>query len=588
MKEATLIDLTLIDPNPYQVREREDPEKVAEIAASIEKNGLLQYPTVRMAEGERYQLAFGHTRLAAYKSLEAAFGGEYAQMPCFVRKLDDLQMFEQAVAENIKRRDMNPVEVAAAMKRYMDFGKTSEETGEFFGVAAATVRGTVRLLGLPETVKQSLSEGTITVGAARQILTVAQVAPDKVDEINKRVASGGDVEEATESVLKAHKNVVTMSPRWDKENPKAGKGLWELAHTAKKFPPLPALTAAEAVKAIGIDKEAATKREVEEWISQLEGGLVAAEALAAQVKPEQAWMVDELEALVNPPSCLDCSAHLRMSGEDYCVKRACWSRKVEAYIQAQTAKKSKESGIAVYDPGKDGKYIVASRWGSMNGCDDLLKAPDPGLRLLAKYDEQRYDGLWNDKCMEIVDVDPERVKAVQERKESQKTTEAEELEARKREAAEREITGRLQEAAIRFRDEVAVPVFATCLKAIKPVGLLRALMDYVYDSDLTDEDGNMLEGEALAGRLRVLIMGSVIESELEYSLILLGPVATAEGLAKLAQDWAVKLPTDWTEQADAYWPEDVQRKVKKGAKGEPKKEQEAAPAGAADVQAVAE
>ena len=69
MNEPTLINLYAISPNPFQVRQAEDPTAVAELAANIEKNGLLQPPTVRPF-GEHYQIAFGHTRLAAYKLLE--------------------------------------------------------------------------------------------------------------------------------------------------------------------------------------------------------------------------------------------------------------------------------------------------------------------------------------------------------------------------------------------------------------------------------------------------------------------------------------------------------------------------------------
>ena len=133
------VDVDRIIPNPWQPRQGEDPAVVAELAASIKKNGLMQIPSARRVNGH-YQLAFGHTRLAAFK-----LNGE-TSMPLFERELTDLQMFEMGVSENIKRRDLNPIEEAEAMRRYMaDFDKNSVETAEFFNCSPEKVRSTVRL-----------------------------------------------------------------------------------------------------------------------------------------------------------------------------------------------------------------------------------------------------------------------------------------------------------------------------------------------------------------------------------------------------------------------------------------------------------
>src|SRR5690242_1187333 len=84
METQTLVPVELINPNPYQPRQTEDAEAVAEIAQSIKRNGLMQVPTARQVNGH-YQLAFGHTRLAAFK-----LNGEEC-MPLIIRELDDLQ-----------------------------------------------------------------------------------------------------------------------------------------------------------------------------------------------------------------------------------------------------------------------------------------------------------------------------------------------------------------------------------------------------------------------------------------------------------------------------------------------------------------
>src|SRR6185503_12729563 len=173
METQTLVPLDKIDSNPYQPRQTEDTEAVAEIAESIKRNGLMQIPTARQVNG-RYQLAFGHTRLAALR-----LNGEDC-MPLIIRELGDLQMFELGVAENIKRRDLNAIEEAESMRRYMDeFGMNSVEAGEFFNVSPEKVRQAVRLLNLPEAAQEKLAKGTITQTTARTLLSLQKVAPEE-------------------------------------------------------------------------------------------------------------------------------------------------------------------------------------------------------------------------------------------------------------------------------------------------------------------------------------------------------------------------------------------------------------------------
>src|SRR3990170_4696628 len=107
-------------PNPYQTREREDSEQVAEVAGSILKVGLLQVPVGRRTDGKGVQLAFGHTRLAAYRKLVTDGHRDFEQMPVDVRELSDQGMFELAIRENLERKDLTPIEEARAMATYRD------------------------------------------------------------------------------------------------------------------------------------------------------------------------------------------------------------------------------------------------------------------------------------------------------------------------------------------------------------------------------------------------------------------------------------------------------------------------------------
>jgi ParB family chromosome partitioning protein len=199
----TTVSLTTIKDNPWQPRQSMDAAALKDLAENIRQYGLMQKPVAR-AVNEHYELAIGHRRVEACRLLEMT------EIEIDVLDLTDREMFERAVSENLQRKDLNPVEVAAAMKRYMEeFQATSEQCGTFFGVAGATVRGNVRLLDLPETVKSALAESKITVGAARHLLTMQKLLPVKMDEALKEIVKGEEAEEVVNHHLsRGHGNAL--------------------------------------------------------------------------------------------------------------------------------------------------------------------------------------------------------------------------------------------------------------------------------------------------------------------------------------------------------------------------------------------
>jgi ParB/RepB/Spo0J family partition protein len=166
--------LSQIDPNPFQTR-GEDPEHIKQLALSIIDQGLLQIPIGRQV-GERVQLAFGHSRLAAYRWIvdvqpTSNVEGDFTTIPVSIRKLTDQEMFELAVRENNDRKDISPLEQARAMNVYREhFGKTSAEIGRLFGLSDSAVRNKIRLLSLPEDVQAQA--GQISERVLREILTL--------------------------------------------------------------------------------------------------------------------------------------------------------------------------------------------------------------------------------------------------------------------------------------------------------------------------------------------------------------------------------------------------------------------------------
>lgn len=179
---AELIPLARIEANPFQPRLSEDPDHVRKIAESIGQHGLLQNPVGRyvdetgkpvLANAARVQIAFGHTRLAAFRLLHDQGSLGYGSMPIEIRNLNDQEMFEMTISENLARKDLTPIEEARAMTTYRDrFGKTSDQIGKLFNIGGSAVRNKMRLLDLPEIVQAALGLGTITEGLARSLLAL--------------------------------------------------------------------------------------------------------------------------------------------------------------------------------------------------------------------------------------------------------------------------------------------------------------------------------------------------------------------------------------------------------------------------------
>ncbi|NMC30726.1 MAG: ParB/RepB/Spo0J family partition protein [Pelolinea sp.] len=176
------IELDRILPNPFQTRNSEDAEHIQNLVESIRMHGLMQMPTARISAGKEIsingsdpkpmvELAFGHSRFAAFKILREQMPASFGSMPLNIVELTDLQMFEMAVAENRERKDLTPIEEAKAMQRYQDeFKKTSAEVGKLFHLSDSAVRGKMRLLDLPVEIQDKVGR-ELTEGAARELLT---------------------------------------------------------------------------------------------------------------------------------------------------------------------------------------------------------------------------------------------------------------------------------------------------------------------------------------------------------------------------------------------------------------------------------
>lgn len=157
-----------IRPNPFQPRHHVDEAELAELAASVKTHGLIQ-PLLVKADpaGGTFTLIAGERRWRASRL------AGLDRVPVVVREATDQQMLALAIIENVQRSDLNAIEAAEGYRRLMDaFGLTQTEVADLVGKARPSVANTIRLLGLPDDVRDLVAGGHLSEGHARALLAV--------------------------------------------------------------------------------------------------------------------------------------------------------------------------------------------------------------------------------------------------------------------------------------------------------------------------------------------------------------------------------------------------------------------------------
>jgi ParB family chromosome partitioning protein len=163
----TSVPVDQLRPNRYQPRTSFDSPALAELAASIEAQGVVQPILVRRRNG-------GFTIIAGERRWRAAKRAGLKEVPVVVKDIsNDLQMFEMALVENLQRADLNPIEEAEAYKRLLDdFGLTQEDVAARVGKGRSTITNALRLLVLPSEIQDLLRDGELTAGQVRPLLAL--------------------------------------------------------------------------------------------------------------------------------------------------------------------------------------------------------------------------------------------------------------------------------------------------------------------------------------------------------------------------------------------------------------------------------
>lgn len=168
------IPVKQIRPNPFQPRKVWDGAEIEELASSIREQGLIQ-PIVLRKVGENYQIVAGERRFRALQQL----GKD--SVPAVIREMDDRGMLEVALVENLQRKDLNPIEKAQAFKALIErFRLTHEAVSARLGLDRSTVTNFLRLLDLPELIREAVSRGTISMGHARSLVALSSPAEQLV------------------------------------------------------------------------------------------------------------------------------------------------------------------------------------------------------------------------------------------------------------------------------------------------------------------------------------------------------------------------------------------------------------------------
>ena len=198
------VSIAEIRPNPRQPRRYFDEERLAELAESIRQQGILQPLVVRKVD-DGYELIVGERRF------RAAQRAGLDRVPVIVRDVTDAASLEMALVENIQREELTPIEEALAYRQLMEeFRLTQEDVANRVGKSRPVVTNLLRILNLPEDIKEEVDRGTITVGHARALLVLD--TPEQQQEMARTIMRQGLSVRETETLVTRRPEAVASGP----------------------------------------------------------------------------------------------------------------------------------------------------------------------------------------------------------------------------------------------------------------------------------------------------------------------------------------------------------------------------------------
>lgn len=205
---ATMLRISDVEPRKNQPRKVFREAGLAELASSIEQNGVIQPIVVRDAHNGFYSIIAGERRWRAAKI------AGLTEIPVVILDVDDARAAQLALIENVQREDLSPLETAQAYRLLMDeYGMTQEEVADKVGKSRPAVANTLGLLSLPDEVKDQLAAGNISEGHARALKGIKD--PAKVRRAVAEVVTRGLSVRAAEALVRRVNQPPKKSPDAD-------------------------------------------------------------------------------------------------------------------------------------------------------------------------------------------------------------------------------------------------------------------------------------------------------------------------------------------------------------------------------------
>jgi ParB-like chromosome segregation protein Spo0J len=553
-----------IDDNP-SIKRPIDPRHVQNLATDIQANQLHEYPAGRL-RGNRVELAFGHHRKAAYELLTQQGVPGFDKLPVVIRDYSDEAMFSAGLSENLKRRDLTPMQRARAMLTASKlFGWSSRKLGIEFAeddkpLTGGAVRNVIALTRLPLPIQEMIDAGKITELEGRRLVGLARIDPEASKRAAKSIAEGVPVDTVVADALRTNPLTTLM---WDPMLPDAGKipmagpGMWPFNWTPGKDELAPLeWHDVYHIKQLGDDK-----RIFAEVASRIAGGEDADILVDAGFDET---LVEIIAQLLEPGVCTKCPWHLTLNGRHWCALKYCHERKSNVWSAQKLTEVSEKTGLPPYDPDTDGLCRpLYKTYGGKKGRDEIVfDKRSPHLRLRIQPLNQNHP-FTDSPLIEVVDVSPDTQQLRTEdlpdgfrRTEVQASRELQETE----EGVQKSYEHQLENASFRFLWEVASSVFAT-VNTIASVGLLKfqstAWLQYSYQPP-EPEPSVSVANEVKISYYRRRIMFAVLRMFIDQNhkdAYLKGPRALlAKALPAAAVEFGVTLPDNFADLAATYEP----------------------------------
>ncbi|WP_267551250.1 ParB/RepB/Spo0J family partition protein [Rhizobium rhizogenes] len=207
-----MVPIEFISRNPRNPRRYFDETELHDLASSIRQHGIVQPVVVRTVSTDRYEIIAGERRWRA-----AQLAG-LIEIPVIVRDVDDKTALEIAIVENVQRADLNPLEEALGYEQLIaEHGYTQNDLGEIIGKSRSHVANSLRLLKLPDPVRDMLAGGSLSAGHARALVSTSDPTTLARTIVSKGM-SVRDAERLAQNDIKAQNDPRPTGPRKDEKD----------------------------------------------------------------------------------------------------------------------------------------------------------------------------------------------------------------------------------------------------------------------------------------------------------------------------------------------------------------------------------